>query len=81
MFIFLGTSIKELGLSLHNSSNFLDSKNHAGFVYIRPTFQCLENVIKPKEPFLVGILIHRWETPWAKLFPLRLILRLGAEYR
>ncbi|CAG9834224.1 unnamed protein product [Diabrotica balteata] len=76
-----GTSIKELGLSLHNSSNFLDSKNHAGFVYIRPTFQCLENVIKPKEPFLIGILIHRWETPWAKLFPLRLILRLGAEYR
>lgn len=23
----------------------------------------------------------RWETPWAKLFPLRLILRLGADYR
>lgn len=23
----------------------------------------------------------RWETPWAKIFPLRLILRLGAEYR
>ncbi|XP_056648092.1 zinc finger FYVE domain-containing protein 9 [Diorhabda sublineata] len=76
-----GTSVKEMGISLHNSSNFLDSKNHAGFVYIRPTFQCLENVIKPKEPYLIGILIHRWETPWAKLFPLRLILRLGAEYR
>ncbi|RZC39224.1 DUF3480, FYVE, SARA and/or Mpp10 domain containing protein, partial [Asbolus verrucosus] len=39
------------------------------------------NIIKPKEPYLIGILIHRWETPWAKLFPLRLILRLGAEYR
>ncbi|CAG9820534.1 unnamed protein product [Phaedon cochleariae] len=76
-----GTSVKELGLSLHNSTNFLDSKNHAGFVYIRPSFQCLENVIKPNDPFLIGILIHRWETPWAKLFPLRLILRLGAEYR
>ena len=23
----------------------------------------------------------RWETPWAKVFPLRLVLRLGAEYR
>jgi len=23
----------------------------------------------------------RWETPWAKIFPLRLLLRLGAEYR
>ncbi|KAJ8957956.1 hypothetical protein NQ318_001955 [Aromia moschata] len=76
-----GNSVKEMGLSLHNTSNFLDSKNHAGFVYIRPTFQCLEKVIKPKEPYLIGILIHRWETPWAKLFPLRLILRLGAEYR
>ncbi|XP_074041689.1 zinc finger FYVE domain-containing protein 9-like [Leptinotarsa decemlineata] len=76
-----GSSVKELGLSLHNSTNFLDSKNHAGFVYIRPTFQCVENIIKPKDPYLIGILIHRWETPWAKLFPLRLILRLGAEYR
>ncbi|KAJ8911303.1 hypothetical protein NQ315_016997 [Exocentrus adspersus] len=76
-----GTTVKEMGISLHNASNFLDSKNHAGFVYIRPTFQCLENVVKPKETFLIGILIHRWETPWAKLFPLRLILRLGAEYR
>lgn len=76
-----GSSIKELGLSLHRTSTFLDSKNHAGFVYIKPSFQCLDNVIKPKESFLIGILIHRWETPWAKLFPLRLILRLGAEYR
>ncbi|KAJ8981926.1 hypothetical protein NQ317_002096 [Molorchus minor] len=76
-----GNSVKELGLSLHNTSNFLNSKNHAGFVYVRPTFQCLENVIKPKDPYLIGLLIHRWETPWAKLFPLRLILRLGAEYR
>ncbi|EFA05099.1 zinc finger FYVE domain-containing protein 9 [Tribolium castaneum] len=76
-----GTSVKEMGLSLHSTTNFLGSKNHAGFVYIRPTFQCLCNVIKPQEPFLIGVLIHRWETSWAKLFPLRLILRLGAEYR
>ncbi|VEN47225.1 unnamed protein product [Callosobruchus maculatus] len=76
-----GNSVSELGVSLHSSPNFLDSKNHAGFVYIRPSFQCMENVIKPKDPFVIGILIHRWETPWAKLFPLRLVLRLGAEYR
>lgn len=25
--------------------------------------------------------VFSWETPWAKIFPLRLILRLGAEYR
>lgn len=23
----------------------------------------------------------RWEAPWARLFPIRLVLRLGAEYR
>ena len=55
-----GTSVKEMGLSLHNTTNFLGSKNHAGFVYIRPTFQCLQNVIKPQEPYLIGVLIHRW---------------------
>ncbi|XP_045469180.1 zinc finger FYVE domain-containing protein 9 [Harmonia axyridis] len=76
-----GSSVKELGMSLHPNSPFLDSKNHFGFIYIRPTFQCLQNIIIPKEPYLIGILIHRWETPWAKLFPLRLVLRLGAEYK
>lgn len=29
----------------------------------------------------VSIVHFRWETPWAKIFPLRLLLRLGAEYR
>ncbi|XP_017781380.1 PREDICTED: zinc finger FYVE domain-containing protein 9 isoform X2 [Nicrophorus vespilloides] len=76
-----GTTVGELGLSIHPTTNFLDSKNHAGFIFIRPTFQCLQNVIIPKESYLIGILVHRWETPWAKNFPLRLVLRLGAEYR
>lgn len=76
-----GTTITDMSISLHPTQNFLGSKNHAGFLYIRPTFQCLKNVIVPKELYLVGILIHRWEIPWAKILPLRLILRLGAEYR
>lgn len=76
-----GQTVAELGVSLHNHSNFLESKSHVGFLYIRPTFQCLQNLIIPKESYLIGILIHRWETPWAKVFPLRLVLRLGAEYR
>lgn len=54
-----GNTITELGLSLHNLPNFLESKNHAGFLYLRPTFQCLQNVILPKEPYLIGLLIHR----------------------
>lgn len=76
-----GTTVTELGLSIHPTTNFLDSRNHAGFIFVRPTFQCLQNVIVPKEPYLVGVLVHRWETPWARIFPLRLVLRLGAEYR
>lgn len=30
---------------------------------------------------LIFPVYFRWETPWAKVFPLRLLLRLGAEYR
>jgi len=30
---------------------------------------------------LIFSIYFRWETPWAKVFPLRLLLRLGAEYR
>uniref|UniRef100_A0AAZ3RX62 FYVE-type domain-containing protein n=1 Tax=Oncorhynchus tshawytscha TaxID=74940 RepID=A0AAZ3RX62_ONCTS len=28
-----------------------------------------------------GGFLYKWETPWAKMFPIRLMLRLGAEYR
>lgn len=76
-----GTTISELGFSMPSHGNFLGSKEHGGFLYIRTTFQCLENVNVPENPFLIGILIHRWEVPWAKIFPLRLMLRLGALHR
>ena len=35
----------------------------------------------PQTPYLCGILLQRWEIPWARVFPLRLLLRLGAEFR
>lgn len=60
---------------------FLDSVNHAGFLYVRPTFQCLHKLPLPPTPYLFGILIHRAEVPWVRVFPIRLLLRLGAEYR
>lgn len=63
------------------SAPFLGHKEHGGFLYIRPTYQCLQSLVVPDQPFLVAILIHRWEVPWAKIFPLRLMLRLGALYR
>lgn len=76
-----GNTISELGFSPPRMPNFLGSKNHGGFLYVRPTYQCMQNVIIPDAPYLVGVLIHRWEVPWAKILPLRLMLRLGALYR
>ncbi|XP_055693227.1 zinc finger FYVE domain-containing protein 9 [Lutzomyia longipalpis] len=76
-----GQTITELGFSLASSTTFLGSREHGGFLYIRPTFQCLQGVCVPEPPYLIGILIHKWEIPWARLFPLRLQLRLGAYYR
>lgn len=76
-----GITITELGFSMANYSTFLGSKEHGGFLFIRTTFQCMQNIIVPDNPYLIGILIHRWEVPWAKILPLRLMLRLGALHR
>ncbi|XP_076004485.1 zinc finger FYVE domain-containing protein 9 isoform X2 [Genypterus blacodes] len=63
------------------TQTFLGSKEHGGFLYISPSFQSLQDLMLPNPPYLFGILIQKWETPWAKVFPIRLMLRLGAEYR
>ncbi|XP_068032630.1 zinc finger FYVE domain-containing protein 16 isoform X1 [Anomalospiza imberbis] len=62
------------------TENFLSNKEHGGFLFVSPTFQKLDDQILPENPFLCGILIHKLEIPWAKVFPIRLMLRLGAEY-
>ncbi|XP_053966503.1 zinc finger FYVE domain-containing protein 9 [Anastrepha ludens] len=77
----LGNPIAELSYTSPRSSNFLGTRDYGGFIFIRATFQCLQGVLVPEQPFLIGILIHRYEVPWAKVFPLRLMLRLGAQYR
>ncbi|XP_037951624.1 zinc finger FYVE domain-containing protein 9-like [Teleopsis dalmanni] len=76
-----GNPIAELSYTSPRQTNFLGSREYGGFLYIRTNFQCLQDVIMPENPFLIGILIHRYEVPWAKVFPLRLMLRLGAQYR
>ncbi|XP_014469473.1 PREDICTED: uncharacterized protein LOC106741712 isoform X3 [Dinoponera quadriceps] len=76
-----GNTMTELGFSVYQGGNLLGSREHTGFLFIRQSLQCLQKIILPPAPFLVGLLVHRWETPWAKVFPLRLLLRLGAEYR
>jgi len=75
-----GNTVTHLGFTQlpHNS---LGSTDPCGFIYTRQTFQCLQNIILPEPPFLFAILIHKSEIPWAKTFPLRLVLRLGAEFR
>ncbi|KAM9213292.1 zinc finger FYVE domain-containing protein 16 isoform 1-T2 [Leptosomus discolor] len=62
------------------TETFLGSKEHGGFLFVSPTSQKLDDQILPDNPFLCCILIHKLEIPWAKVFPIRLILRLGAEY-
>ncbi|TNM87339.1 hypothetical protein fugu_005560 [Takifugu bimaculatus] len=72
--------LKHLSLSLFDSG-FLGSEEHAGFLYVHSTLQSLQGLPLPNQPYLFGLLVHRAEVAWAKAFPLRLMLRLGAEYR
>nr|CAD7423939.1 unnamed protein product [Timema monikensis] len=76
-----GNTIGELGYTVFQGTPFLGSMDHGGFIYIRPSFQCLHKLVLPSAPYLIAILIHKWETPWARVFPIRLMLRLGAEFR
>lgn len=62
------------------TESFLGSKDHGGFLFVAPTLQKLDSLLLPNNPFLCGILIQKLEIPWAKVFPIRLMLRLGAEY-
>ncbi|KAK7895469.1 hypothetical protein WMY93_020794 [Mugilogobius chulae] len=62
------------------TSSFLGSKDHAGMLFFSPSCQPLDGLSLPPEPFLFGLLIQKLEVPWAKVFPLRLLLRLGSEF-
>ncbi|KAM8961415.1 zinc finger FYVE domain-containing protein 16 [Pelodytes ibericus] len=61
------------------TDSFLGSKDHGGFLFFTPTFQELTGLALPNNPFLCGVIIQKMEVPWAKVFPIRLMLRLGAE--
>lgn len=54
-----GPPINEYGHSQAASNNFLGA--FGGFLYIKPTFQCLESLTLPEKPYLIGLLVHRWE--------------------
>ncbi|XP_073535425.1 zinc finger FYVE domain-containing protein 16 isoform X2 [Phyllobates terribilis] len=61
------------------TESFLGSKDHGGFLFFAPTFQDLSGLPVPDSPFLCGVIILKMEVPWAKVFPIRLMLTLGAE--
>jgi len=75
-----GEPVLEMGHITVNSEH-LGSNSHGGWLFIRHTFQAVTDLFLPPPPVLFGILVMRWEIPWARVFPLRLMLRLGAEYR
>uniref|UniRef100_A0AAR2LM19 FYVE-type domain-containing protein n=1 Tax=Pygocentrus nattereri TaxID=42514 RepID=A0AAR2LM19_PYGNA len=75
-----GKYIEELG-NVTFTDSFLSSKDHGGFLFFSPSFQPLDGLGLPASSFLCGVLIQKLEVPWAKVFPLRLLLSLGAEYK
>ncbi|KAL0965204.1 hypothetical protein UPYG_G00278160 [Umbra pygmaea] len=74
-----GKFVEEMG-NVAFTGGFLGSNEHGGMLFFSPTFQPLQGLCLPPQPFLCGLLIQRLEVPWAKVFPLRLLLRLGAEH-
>ncbi|XP_051766377.1 zinc finger FYVE domain-containing protein 16 isoform X3 [Ctenopharyngodon idella] len=74
-----GKFIDHLG-NVTFTDSFLGSKDHGCVLFFTPTFQPLDGLALPQVPFLCGVLIQKLEVPWAKVFPLRLLLALGAQY-
>ncbi|XP_075693984.1 zinc finger FYVE domain-containing protein 16 isoform X2 [Rhinoderma darwinii] len=66
--------------NITSTESFLGSKDHGGFLFFAPNFQDLSGLPVPNSPFLCGVIILKMEVPWAKVFPIRLMLTLGAEY-
>ncbi len=72
--------------SLIDSNQLLGNKENIGFLYFRPTQFHQDQVLRkladflPHDTYMIGYMVHKWEIPWAKLFPLRLFLRLGEQF-
>lgn len=74
-----GKFLEDLG-NVTFTDSFLGTKDHGGVLFFSPSFQPMEGLAVPSEPFLCGVLLQKLEVPWAKVFPLRLLLRLGLEH-
>lgn len=84
IFVFCFSSTGKFVENLSNmtfTDSFLGSKDHAGVLFFSHTFQPLDGLdLPPQASYLFGLLIQKLEVPWAKVFPLRLLLTLGAQY-
>jgi len=72
-------TLENLGNLLFQDGLF-GSRDTAGLLLVRPTEHvCLKNLILPDSNpnFLIALLLQRWEVPWSKVFPMRLLLRIG----
>ncbi|KFV63084.1 Zinc finger FYVE domain-containing protein 16, partial [Dryobates pubescens] len=74
-----GNLIKNMG-NITFTEEFFGTEDWGGFLFVSPTFQKFDEQILPDKPYLCGILIHKLEVPWLKVFPSRLLLSLGAEF-
>uniref|UniRef100_A0A5K4F7F3 DUF3480 domain-containing protein n=1 Tax=Schistosoma mansoni TaxID=6183 RepID=A0A5K4F7F3_SCHMA len=59
------------------TSRIYGSSNPYGFVFFHPTHQCLLGLHLPNPPFLIALLVHIQEAPWAYHLPSRILLNLG----
>jgi MAD (mothers against decapentaplegic) interacting protein len=75
-----GSPVAEMG-HIAVGPEYLGSSSHGGWLFIRHSHQTVADLLLPPPPLLFGVLIMRWEVPWARVAPLRLMLRLGAEFR
>lgn len=72
--------LENLGNLLFQDGLF-GNRDTAGLLFVKPLDDhCLNNLILPSTTFLIAIVLQRWEVPWSKVFPMRLLLRLGHKY-
>jgi MAD (mothers against decapentaplegic) interacting protein len=73
-------AIENLGNLLFQDGLF-NCRDTAGLLFVKPSpDHCLKNLILPDKKFLIALVLQRWEVPWSKVFPMRLLLRLGHKY-
>lgn len=73
-------SLESLGNLLFQDGLF-GNRDTAGLLFVRPVpTHCMKNLVLPKRVFLVALILQRWEVPWSKVFPMRLLLRLGYKF-